>query len=315
MKRDNVNYLTVGALVLLALGILLYTLYRLTGGVGENDPYFVFYSNVGGLDAGTPVTYEGFKLGSVTGIEPIRSKGRTRYKVSLQVRDGWKIPDDSIARIYSEGLLAETVINIEEGSSNRYLKVGLELQGSQGVDVFAAVNSVASDVSWLLNETVRPLLDNLNGRISTLGSQVDSRLPVILDGLQKLVETLQISADRLPKMLSGENEEQINRVVENTQQVSVNLLQLSKGLLQTQAKADRLLSESQSTVTDNREDMRKAVLALRHSLEDVAIHTDGILQNLQGTSRNLNEFSRQIRQNPGLLISGKPPRDEGAASD
>jgi phospholipid/cholesterol/gamma-HCH transport system substrate-binding protein len=35
-----------------------------------------------------------------------------------------------------------------------------------------------------------------------------------------------------------------------------------------------------------------------------------INQNLEGAARNMFEFSRQIRQNPGLLLGGKPPTDE-----
>jgi len=311
MKRENINYLMVGSLVLVALTILMYALYRLTGGVGESDPYYVYYPNVGGLDRGTPVTYEGYKLGSVTAIEPLRSGGRTRYRVSLRIRDGWSIPEDSVARIYSEGLLAETVINIEEGSSPRRLPVGAELRGELGADLFAAVNTVAGDVSRLLNETVRPLLDNLNGRISGLGNQVDSRLPGILDSLQQLVDSLRISAGRLPQLLSRDNQRKINRLVDNSSQVSANLLQLSQGLLQTRARVDRLLNESQGMVGENRKDLRRVVIALRQSLTDISTQTDGILQNLRGASLNLNEFSRQIRQNPGLLISGKSPRDEG----
>ncbi len=31
-----------------------------------------------------------------------------------------------------------------------------------------------------------------------------------------------------------------------------------------------------------------------------------IVHNLEGTTRNMNEFSRLIRQNPGLLLDGTP---------
>ena len=35
-------------------------------------------------------------------------------------------------------------------------------------------------------------------------------------------------------------------------------------------------------------------------------------QNLEGAARNMYEFSRQIRQNPGLLLGGTPPEDAAA---
>jgi phospholipid/cholesterol/gamma-HCH transport system substrate-binding protein len=315
MKRDNINYLMVGGTVLAGFILLLYVLFRLTGGVGERDPYQVYYSSVVGLKTGTPVTYEGYRVGAVAAITPERREGRLQYRVDLRVRDGWQIPADSIAGIYSEGLLAETVINIEEGASAEFLQPGAELRGRQGVDLFSALAAVADDVGGLTRDSVRPLLDNLNNRITSLGDQVGERLPVILDGMQGLVASLQDSASRLNRILDGDREQQLVRVIDNTDQMSVNMLQLSEGLLELQQEAHELLQVSQGMVEGNREDLDQSVQSLRRTLEDVASYTETILHNLEGTSRNMNEFSRQIRQNPGLLLGGKPPREQGVVHD
>jgi phospholipid/cholesterol/gamma-HCH transport system substrate-binding protein len=315
MKRENINYLAVGSMVLIGFVLFLYMLYRLTGGVDENDRYIVHYTNVGGLSEGTPVTYEGYKIGSVALIQPERSQKPTRYRVELLIRDGWRIPSDSRAKVYSEGLLAETVINIEEGVSSDYLQPGDELQGILGNDIFAAMNDVASNINQLLQRDVRPLLDNLNNRISHLGEQVDERLPEILDGLQSLVETLKSAAESLPRILNSEAESQLKRVVANSESISENLLKLSKELQQTRSSTDQLLNQSQQTLGENRENIRRSVTALRVTLEELSVTTETILRNLEGTSHNLNEFSRQIRQNPASLISGKPPRDEAAGDE
>jgi phospholipid/cholesterol/gamma-HCH transport system substrate-binding protein len=315
MKRDNVNYLAVGSLVLVAFVLFLYMLYRLTGGVGENDLYLIYYPNVGGLSEGTPVTYEGYKIGSVTLIQPERAQQRTRYRVELRIRDGWRIPQDSVARIYSEGLLAQTVINIEEGASETYLQPGDELQGVLGSDIFATMSNVAGNINQLLQQDVRPLLDNLNRRVSQLGDQVDERLPAILDGLHALVATLQRAADRLPGILNSETEASITRVVANSETISDNLSQLTGELLETRKAADSLLAQSQQTLNENRQDFRRAVTALRITLEELSYNTETILRNLEGTAQNMNEFSRQIRQNPARLLSGKPPREERNANE
>lgn len=315
MKRDNINYLVVGGTVLAAFVLLLYILFRITGGVGENDPYHVYYRSVGGLNPGTPVTYEGYRLGAVAAVTPEREGGHTRYRVDLRIRDGWRIPADSVAGIYSEGLLAETVINIEEGESLQYLDPGAELRGRQGVDMFAALAAIADDVGGLTRDSVRPLLDNLNHRISTLGGQVGERLPVILDGMQDLVVSLQESSARLNRILDEDAERQVTTVIDNTDRMSTNLLSLSEGLLEVQREAHDLLRESNGLVLDNREDLDHAIDALRRSLEEVAGYADGILQNMESTSRNMSEFSRQIRQNPGLLLGGKAPQDKGAQRD
>lgn len=315
MKRDNINYLAVGSVVLAAFVLLLYMLYRLTGGVDENDPYIVYYPNVGGLTEGTPVTYEGYKIGSVTAIMPQRREHTTRYRVELRIRDGWRIPRDSVARIYAQGLLAQTVINIDEGASSEFLTPGDEITGLLGSSVFAAMNDVASRVNRMLQQDVKPLIGNLNERLSHLGEQMDERLPKVLDSLQGLVDTLQQAAGSLPRMLNPSTEARFNRIVANGEQISNNLLTLSQGLMETRKATDVLLAESSGTLKENREDIRRAVIALRQSLDDLSANTDTILRNLEGASQNMNEFSRQIRQNPSLLLNARPPQEKGLSSD
>jgi phospholipid/cholesterol/gamma-HCH transport system substrate-binding protein len=311
MKRDSINYLVVGLVVLAGLGMLLYALYRLTGGVDENTRYFVQYPNVGGLSEGTPVTYEGYKIGSVVAIEPMREGNGTRYRLTLLLRDGWPIPRDSVAYITSEGLLAETVINIREGSSPDVLAAGAELPGAMAVDVFSAVNDVATNVNRLLETEVRQFLGNLDGRISALGDQFDQRLPLLLDSVEQLIATLQAAADRLPAFVDADTEQRLGRMVANGVDITEKLLVFTDHLSRTQVAADALVRESRETVGENREDIRRATLALRRSLERLAADSEAILDNLDGAARNMNEFSRQIRQNPGLLLSGRPAQEAG----
>ena len=49
----------------------------------------------------------------------------------------------------------------------------------------------------------------------------------------------------------------------------------------------------------------------RYITESIARNIDAINQNMDGAARNLYEFSRQIRQNPGLLLGGTSPEDKG----
>jgi phospholipid/cholesterol/gamma-HCH transport system substrate-binding protein len=83
MKRDGINYSLVGAVVLVAFGLLLFALFSITGRSGSALRYHAYYANVTGLGPGAPVFYEGFRIGQVEAITPDRSQGRTRYRVEL----------------------------------------------------------------------------------------------------------------------------------------------------------------------------------------------------------------------------------------
>lgn len=315
MKRDNINYLAVGIFVLSALVVLLAVLYKLTGRVGDSDPYHVIYGNITGLADGSRVTYEGYQVGFVAGVQPEQGEAGTRYRVELRVKRGWRIPADSVARIYSAGLLAETVINIEEGESRERLAPGAEIAGVQGGDLFAALGDIADDLGGLSRDGIRPLLDNLNRTVSGIGGELETRVPRILGDMESMVRKLDQSADGLTRMLDAGNTRRVGNIIADVETTVRNFRELSASLQGTQAQLDTLLGDAHGIVGDNRDDLRETVQALRRTLDSVAREVDGILYGLEGTSRNMHEFSRELRGNPGLLLKGGPAPVQGVDGD
>ena len=57
-------------------------------------------------------------------------------------------------------------------------------------------------------------------------------------------------------------------------------------------------------------DVKKTLSETRYIVESVSRHIDSINQNMEGAARNMYEFTRQIRQNPSLLLGSEPPEDK-----
>ena len=136
MKRDNVNYFLVGLLVLVALFLLLGSLYVITGRSGPTDNYVVHYRDVSGLGFGSAVFYQGYRVGQVERIEPEQVDGKTRFRVDFSVSEGWQIPADSKAALLSSGLLADVFIGIREGESEQVLPPGAEIAARVVAEAF-----------------------------------------------------------------------------------------------------------------------------------------------------------------------------------
>jgi phospholipid/cholesterol/gamma-HCH transport system substrate-binding protein len=315
MKRETVNYFAVGLFVLAGLAVLLFALFHIVSGVGTRDTYYTRYRNVAGLSPGTPVTYEGYAVGHVSAIEPQRTPAGMQYRVEMQVQQGWRIPVDSIARIHSQGLLADTVVAISEGHAQSFLEPGAALDGERGVDLFASMGALAGDIGDLSEHAIRPLLENLSRSVQQVGGELQTRLPLILDQVQQLVAKLDASATHLSGVLNADTEAQTRRVLDNVDSAAADFKTLSSGLVEVKRDARALIGRLDSLVTQNQPDLRQAVTDLRHILQQVSRYSDGILQNLDGTSRNMSEFSRQIRENPGRLLGGPAPRDRGVRRD
>jgi phospholipid/cholesterol/gamma-HCH transport system substrate-binding protein len=302
MKRDAINYTLVGLVVVVAVAVLLASLFAITGRGTNVREYTVRYANVTGLNAGAPVYYEGFRIGQVRDIQPEREAGKTRYQVNLAVRDDWPIPSDSEARLQSSGLLADVVVAIHEGRSDVLVADGGELRGVEGGDLFLALNGLAQEVNSLTQTKIRPLIDTLAERIESIGGAIDASAPTLLSEAQALLGRLNSAADRVNHVLDTPNQQAIRDTL-------ANVRTLSADLAATQQRADALLDSLKDAVDENRPELRQAVQDLELTLGVIAGRIDSITHHLENSSRNMDEFTREIRRHPNRLIVS-PPADD-----
>lgn len=140
MRREHLTETVVGAAVLVAAaGFLVYAL-DATGGSAGRSGYAVSarFGQVGGLDAGAEVRLAGVKIGSVSAVDldPQSYFAVTRLRIDPAV----SLPEDSTAKITSDGLLGEAHVSIEPGGAAEVLRPGGEIANTQGaVDVFGLI--------------------------------------------------------------------------------------------------------------------------------------------------------------------------------
>lgn len=295
MRRDTVNYVLVGAVVVAALALLLVGLALISGrGFATND-YVVVYRDVTGLRTGAPVFYQGYRVGQVGAVTPQHGADGTRYKVALEVRRDWPIPKDSVARLQSSGLLADVAVGIREGASRDLLASGAELQGEEGANVFVAMNELASEVSTLTRTQISPLIQTLSQRVDSITGAIDQSTPRILEETRSLLDRVNRASDALNDVLKPENRA---AVASTLNEVS----KLSRELRKTRETLDGALGDVAGIAKDNRADLRRSVEDITGALQALSSRMDVIMHNLESASRYVNEFSREIRQHPNRLI-------------
>lgn len=300
MRRDNVNYVLVGAAVSVALAVLLLTLFSITGRTGDRVVYRTELGNVAGLDVGAPVYYEGFQIGQVSAIQPRREGGRTRYELRLAVREDWPIPEDSLVTRQASGLLASMSIGIREGRSPRMLAPGGTLPSAEGGDVFSAVNDLASELTLLSQQRLRPMVESLSQKIDSIAGTVDASAPALLAEAQRLLAQLNLAAERANQVLDAPNRDALAGTL-------AAVHDLAGDLQRTRERADRVLDTLGDTVDENRPALQQTVADLQRTVDAVARRIETITRHLESSSRNLDEFSREIRQSPNRLLFSPPP--------
>jgi len=266
----------------------------LAGRTGATDDYHVHFANVMGLSSGTQVLYQGYPVGMIEDIRPMVREGRQVFRLDLSVERGWPIPEDSVATITASGLLSAVVINVEAGASETLLEPGSEISSVEAPDLFAAMSSVAEDMGELIEGSLKPMLDALG-----------EGGPEIIADLEAFTAKLNETLAKIDGFLSEENARRIEDTLENLESTSVSFAAVSGELEQTRLRVDELLDSVNGMVEENRRPVGQAVVDLHESLESVSRHIEAIAYHLEVTTRNMNEFSRQIRENPSVIIRGR----------
>ncbi|MBL8297002.1 MAG: MCE family protein [Rhodanobacteraceae bacterium] len=304
MKRDHVNYTVVGAVVLIALLLLLAALFLITGKRGGEADYHTYYRNVTGLRAGAPVFYQGYRIGQVDDIVPERGSEGTRYRVALSLRADWPIPQDSVARLQASGLLADVSVAIREGSAKPSLPVGAEIKGEESTDLFGAMNELAAEVTTLTRSQITPLIRNLSERVESITGSLDKGTPEVLSQARELLARLTQASDAVNDLLKPANREAVSGILGDVHA-------LSRDLDNSKAALDSALKDITVLVRQNKPGVDAAVTDLRSVLASLSSRIDTIVHHLDSASRNVDEFSREIRKNPNrLLLSPKADAPE-----
>jgi len=310
MKKHKTNYLIVGVFTLSLFVFLMFILFRLTGNNEDVETYYASYANIAGVKVGTIVSYGGYRIGQVDEIVPIRKKGKTHFKLTLSIIEGWKIPSGSKAKVISPGMLSDKQIDIEEGVSSTFYKPGEEIIGKEEANFMSILNSVAAEVQEVSEESIKPFLAILQKHVNSIGGSISEQLPKVITSVQDVMEKMGSSMGALENMLSKDNAKNINISIKNIKSFTSRLKDMSSDFKQVREQITLLLNNSNSIVSDNKQDVRQAMQDMRKVMESLSGSIDSITYNLESTGSNMNEFSRQIRENPGLLLGGSPQSDK-----
>jgi phospholipid/cholesterol/gamma-HCH transport system substrate-binding protein len=331
VRSNKINYLLVGTFVIAMVAGLIVSLSVLTGRTGSTDAYHAYYSNVTGVKFGTQVVYEGFPIGQVETVTPEPSKGGMRFRVDFEVNEGWQIPKDSKVAIAAPGLLAAVTLSISAGASPEALSPGDEVTSVEGGDLFAVVSSVAEKLGGLSDNSIEPLLASVHkavnsanrllddhgaalvgdmkqviGDASLLVAEVSRRIPMVIDNMELIAADVKSFSGELKAVATPENRKLLEETV-------ANLNGATKDARSAMVNGEKLMAAVNDMVTQNDGDLRRSIRDARYVVESIARRIDAINENMEGMSRNMLEFSRQIRQSPGLLLNSKPVTDEAQA--
>jgi len=322
MRSSKINYVITGLFVLGMIAVVIVAVAMLTGRTGAVDNYHAIYRNVTGVKFGTQVIYEGYPIGQVEKVTPEEREGGMVFRLDFSVISGWRIPVDSKVEIAAPSLLSAKTLSIHAGTSKTAHKPGAAVTTVDSSDVMAAMSGLAGTISGLIESEVKPLLQNVSFAVNDINSflikdgtnmvkditelvnDIKERIPRIAEDIEIFTANMNQASEQVMKLASGRNRKEIEALLGNMNK-TVDEVQVVLGSM------EKVIANVDKLVVNPQQDVQAILTETRYIVDSVARHVDSINQNMEGAARNMNEFSRQIRANPGLLLGGSPQQDKG----
>jgi len=312
----------VGLFVLVAAGLLIATIFLLSGKLGRGDiPYRTYFKNAGGLAPGSEVRYAG---GPPVGrVQKVLSDPNdpTRMEVDFAVQPNVPIKTDSTAGITSISPLGDNFLGIVPGTAAAPKAApGATLRSTEYIslaDLAAIINGLgpnANDLITNLNARAIALQDTLNRVNDLLSDKNRANISASLGSVRGMLD---------------EDRPAIHSAIANLNDATAKVTPLLDDFRKTSAQANDTLAHLDATIGEDRPDLRQALANLRQTLASANVLTDQlnqtlntnaenldeILDNLRHVSENLNAFTETIKTRPYTLIraSGVKPHEPGEA--
>jgi phospholipid/cholesterol/gamma-HCH transport system substrate-binding protein len=180
------------------------------------------------------------------------------------------------------------------------LEPGSEIEGQEAQAMLSAVNAVADEVLKVIEESVRPML-----------ASFAEGAPGIVDNVDQFTAELNQTVDQINAILSPVNVERVGQILQNLDSATGEFATLIEGLGETRQLVGGLITKLDALLEEDQGELSVAIRDLRHTLAAISRRIDSITSDLESTTRNLNEFSRQLRENPGVLVRGRETNDAG----
>ncbi len=140
-----------------------------------------------------------------------------------------------------------------------------------------------------------------------LGDENMQHIAAGLASIDAAARNLEQASAGLARVLSDGNAERVDAILTNFEDTSRNAAQLAADLQTTRQRLDEVLGTLDGLVGEGGPEMLGTVRDLRQTVQGISRSAGAITSDLEGTSRNLREFSRQVRQNPSVLLGGAVP--------
>jgi phospholipid/cholesterol/gamma-HCH transport system substrate-binding protein len=315
-KEIQWSQLKVGALVLVAIAVLIGLVFLMTGSSGglfaRKLALRSYFPNAAGLAVGAPVTLEGVTIGNVTAMRVVPERNPTPVEVTMQVGETYwsDLHTDSVSSIEAAGILGNSFVDIDSThASGPRPTNNTELKTSGAPTIQSVISSSQVSIEKIneLMGKVEILIDTLNTKRGTAGELINDpvlakKFVSIAADLETITGAIAQGKGSLGKLINDDTlYAKLNSVADRMNSITADL-DAGKGTAGKLLKDETLYNNLNAAVTNANQLVAQINAgngalgklakdpAFAQKLDDAVTNLDNILKSInagQGTAGQL----------------------------
>ncbi len=305
--------LRVGALVLVAVGVLVGLIILMSGSTGGLfAPKLLlrsYFENAAGIKDGAEVTLEGVTIGNVTRVRVIPSRNPTPVEVTMTVGAEFThdLHTDSTASIAQAGVLGDSYVDISSAHASGPPPANhaeLKASGSPSIQDVIRTSQDSIEQIQSLTKKVEILVDSLNSGKGTIGQLINDpklahKITSIATDLETITGAIASGKGTVGKLVNDDTlYTRASSAIDKLDKITTDL-EDGKGSAGKLLKDDSLYNNLNSAVK-NTNDLVAQVNSGQGSLGKL-VKDPAFAKKLEDTVTNLDSILKGIDEGKGTL--------------
>jgi len=298
--------LKIGLFAIVAIIFLVFGVNYLKGIniLNDNRDFYAVYKNIGGLQIGSPVMVNGYKVGLVNDIL-LLSENNQKLLVNISIEKKFDIGSNTVCKIVSQDLLGTKGIALILGNSSDLLEVG---------------DTLKSDIEESLQDEVNAQILPLKKKTEELIGSVDSIMTIIAavlnqdtreslrNSFQSLDQTFLLMSSTMLKVdsLININDDRITAVLKNLESITNNL-ENGNGEIRTILTNFAMLSDSlvKADIMETLRNVNEITSIINNGEGSLGLllKDDKLYANFEKSTRELGYLLEDIKNHPSRYVN------------